>query len=107
MILALGIAHFAEGYPLSTFGFELTQKPLRTRLIEWILTALATIAVGSVTIFFSTYVRNLITQTPSPTLDLVNLLPGWVLIPAWITGAFTEEVLFRSYSIERLTVLTG
>jgi len=30
-----------------------------------------------------------------------------VLIPAWITSAFTEEVLFRSYPIERLTRLTG
>ena len=35
------------------------------------------------------------------------MLPAWVLIPAWITGSFTEEVLFRSYPIERLTQLTG
>ena len=106
-VLALGIAHFAEGYPLSTFGFQLTRKTLRTRLMEWILTALATLVIGSVIIFFSTYVRNLLTHTPAPGLDLVKRFPAWVLIPAWITGSFTEEVLFRSYPIERLTQLTG
>jgi membrane protease YdiL (CAAX protease family) len=107
VLLALGIAHFAEGYPLATFGFQRSQKSLRTRLIEWILTTLATLVIASVIIFFSTYVRNLLTHTPAPSLSLVRLLPAWVLIPAWITGSFTEEVLFRSYPIERLTQLTG
>jgi len=107
VLLALGIAHFAEGYPLATFGFQRTQKTLRTRLIEWILAALATLVIGSIIIFFSTFVRNLLTHTPAPSLDAVRLLPAWVLIPAWVTGSFTEEVLFRSYPIERLTQLTG
>lgn len=107
VLLALGIAHFAEGYPLSTFGFQLTRKTLRTRLIEWIFTVLATLVIGSVIIFFSTNVRNLLTHTPAPSLDLVKRFPAWVLIPAWVTGSFTEEVLFRSYPIERLTQLTG
>ncbi len=107
VLLALGIAHFAEGYPLSAFGFQLTQKTLRTRLIEWILTTVATMVIGSIIIFFSTYVRKLLTDMPAPSLELVKLLPMWVLVPAWITGSFTEEVLFRSYSIERLTELTG
>ena len=107
VLLALGIAHFAEGYPLATFGFQRTQKTLRTRLIEWILTALATLVIGSIIIFSSTFVRNLLTHTPAPSLDAVRLLPAWVLVPAWVTGSFTEEVLFRSYPIERLTQLTG
>jgi membrane protease YdiL (CAAX protease family) len=107
VLLALGIAYFAEGYPLATFGFQWSQKTLRTRLIEWILTTVATLVIVSVIIFFSTYVRNLLTKTPAPGLDAVRLLPAWVLIPAWVTGAFTEEVLFRSYPIERLTQLTG
>jgi membrane protease YdiL (CAAX protease family) len=29
------------------------------------------------------------------------------MIPAWITSSFTEEVLFRSYTIERLTQIVG
>jgi membrane protease YdiL (CAAX protease family) len=103
--LVLGIAYFGEGYPLSTFGFRRTPKTLRTRLIEWILTIVATIVIGGVIIFFSTYVRNLLTNAPA--LSKVLLLPAWVLIPAWITGSFTEELLFRSYAIERLTDLTG
>lgn len=32
VLLALGIAHFAEGYPLATFGFQWSQKTLRSRL---------------------------------------------------------------------------
>jgi membrane protease YdiL (CAAX protease family) len=107
MMLALGIAHFAEGYPLATFGFQRSQKTLCTRLIEWILTALAALITGSVIIFFSTFVRDRITHTPAPGIDLARLLPAWVLIPAWITGSFTEEVLFRSYPIERLAHLNG
>lgn len=107
VVIVLGIAHFAEGYPLSTFGFQWSQKTLRTRLIEWILTALTTFVVGGGIIFFSTYVRNLLTHTPAPTLDAIKLFPAWVLIPAWVTGSFTEELLFRSYPIERLTQLTG
>jgi membrane protease YdiL (CAAX protease family) len=107
MLLVLGIAHFAEGYPLATFGFQRSHKTLRTRLIEWILTTLAAAVIASVIIFFSMVVRNLITHAPAPNLDLVRRFPAWVLIPAWVTGSFTEEVLFRSYSIERLTQLTG
>ena len=108
LLLVLGIAYFGEGYPLATFGFAWKQKTLRTRLIEWILTALAAAATGSVIIFFSQYVRLLLTQAPQPaSVEQVRNFPFWVLFPAWITGAFTEEVLFRSYPIERLSQLTG
>ncbi|MBN1316470.1 MAG: CPBP family intramembrane metalloprotease [Anaerolineales bacterium] len=107
VLLVLGIAHLTEGYPLATFGFQWSRKTLRARLIEWILTTLATVVVASVMIFFSTYVRNLLTDAPAPGLEMVRLLPAWVLVPAWITGSFTEEVLYRSYPIERLTQLTG
>jgi membrane protease YdiL (CAAX protease family) len=40
-------------------------------------------------------------------LNVTQILPAWVMIPAWITGSFTEEVLFRSYSMERLTQIVG
>jgi hypothetical protein len=102
LLLALGIAHFAEGYPLATFGFQWSQKTLHTRLIEWILTTLAAVVTGAVIIFFSQNVRMLLTDAPAPaSIELVKDFPYWVLIPAWITGAFAEEVLFRSYPIER------
>ena len=107
LILALGIAHFGEGYPLAVFGFQRSQKTLRARLIEWILTVLAAIVIAAVVIFFSGYVRSLLTNEPAPVLDVTRILPAWVLIPAWVTGAFTEEILFRSYPIERLTQMTG
>lgn len=108
VILVLGISHFAEGYPLAAFGFQWSKKTLRTRLIEWILTVLATLVIGSVMVYFSQYVRMILTDVPLPSsIEKIKGFPAWVLIPAWITGAFTEEVLFRSYPIERLTRLTG
>ena len=107
MILALGIAHFAEGYPLAAFGFQISKKTLRARLIEWILTVLAAVVIASGIILFSGYVRGLITDEPAPALDMTRMLPVWVLIPAWVTGSLTEEVLFRSYPIERLTQMVG
>jgi hypothetical protein len=48
MILALGIAHFGEGYPLAAFGFQRSKKTLRARLIEWILTVLGAAVIASV-----------------------------------------------------------
>ncbi len=107
LVLALGIAHFAEGYPLAAFGFRRTQKTLRARLIEWILAVLAAAGIAIVIITFSTYVRTLLTGEPAPVLNMTRILPAWIMIPAWITGSFTEEVLFRSYPIERLTQITG
>ena len=62
MIFALGIAHFAEGYPLATFGFQRSKKTLRVRLIEWIFTVFAAVVIASVIILFSGYVRGLITD---------------------------------------------
>jgi membrane protease YdiL (CAAX protease family) len=107
LAFALGIAHFAEGIPLATFGFLWSKKTLRARLIEWIFAVLIAAVIAIVIILFSTYVRNLLTNEPAPVLNVTRILPMWVLIPAWITGAFTEEVLFRSYTIERLTQITG
>lgn len=68
---------------------------------------MAAAASASVIILFSGFVREQITGDPPPALDLTRLLPAWVLLPAWFTGAFTEEVLFRSYPIERLVRMTG
>lgn len=107
MFLVLAIAHCGEGYPLATFGFRRSNKTLRVRLIEWILTVLTAAVIISVIILFSTYIRGFITDEPAPALAAVRLLPWWVLIPAWVTGSLTEEVLFRSYPIERLTQMTG
>jgi hypothetical protein len=78
----LAIAHFAEGFPLASFGFQRSKKTLRARLIEWILTVLAAAVCASVVILFSGYVRGLLTNEPATTLDAVRLLPWWVLVPA-------------------------
>jgi uncharacterized protein len=107
VVLALGIAHYGEGYPLATFGFRRSQKTLRARLIEWILAVSAALVVAMILIPTSQYLRSLLTDEPPAALDMTAILPVWVMIPAWITGSFTEELLFRSYPIERLTQMTG
>ena len=101
--LALAISVFGEGIPLATFGFKISQKTLRARLIEWILTVVAAVAVGAVMIFFSTTVRQMLTGEPLPPVDL-SRFPAWVLIPAWFTSML-EEVQFRGYPIERLSMI--
>ena len=107
MALVLAIAHYGEGYPLAMFGFQISQKTLRQRLIEWIVMLLTALVTAIVLVSAATFLRSLLTDEPAPALDVVRLLPVWVLIPAWITGGFVEEVLFRSYTIERLTQITG
>lgn len=107
LALVLAIARYGEGYPLSLFGYARTQKTLRARLIEWILAALAALVLGIVVISFSNYVRMALTGEPAPVLAAVRKFPAWVLIPAWVTGSFVEEALYRGYAIERLTLLTG
>ena len=107
LTLVLGMAHFAEGYPLATFGFQWSRKTLRARLIEWIFAVLAAAVIAIVIISFSGFVRSRLTNEPAPVLNITRILPVWVMVPAWITGSFTEEVLFRSYPIERLTQITG
>jgi membrane protease YdiL (CAAX protease family) len=107
VLLVLGIAHFGEGFPLATFGFQISEKTLRQRLIEWIFMMLTALVAAIILVGAAGFLRGLIMDEPPPGLDMVRLLPAWVLFPAWITGAFTEEVLFRSYAIERLTQMTG
>jgi uncharacterized protein len=106
--LALGLAHYVEGFPMATFGFRRSQKTLRARLIEWILMVVMAMVVAVVIIFFSQTVRGWITGDPTGGQQTIVLsFPYWVLIPAWVTAWFAEEVLFRSYPIERLIHLTG
>jgi len=107
LITVLVYSIFVDGFLPAAFGFRRENRPLRVRLIEWITAVLAAVAAGAVLIFFSQYVRKLLNSEPPPALELVRMLPWWVLIPAWLTGSFTEEVLFRSYPIERLTAMTG
>ena len=107
LLVVLGLAHFVEGYSLATFGFHRSEKTLRTRLIEWIVAILSAVVVAAVIIAFSGFVRGQITAAPNPALNIVRNLPAWLLVFAWVTGAFTEEVLFRSYPIERLIEITG
>lgn len=97
-----------EGIPLSTFGIGRNKKSLRYRLIEMIIALLAGLVVTVVAIVLSYGVRDLLgAPAASTNIDLENIIPFWVSLPAWITAAFMEEVLFRSYPIERLTLLTG
>jgi membrane protease YdiL (CAAX protease family) len=99
-----------EGIPLATFGIgstEKTKRSLRYRLIEIIVALLAGLLLAIVVILFSGFVRQVLNAPLQNTFNFEKIVPFWVTLPAWITGAFVEELLFRSYAIERLGLLTG
>lgn len=102
------MSHFVEGIPISTFGFRRSTKPLRTHLIEMIITVLVAFGLMIVIIPLSSFVREAVTgTTASTTIDPERIPPFWVMLPAWLTAAIGEEILFRSYPIERLDMLMG
>lgn len=105
--LVLAISVFLEGIPLALFGLKRWDKSLRAKLIELILAVIAAFVVGVVLFGVSMLVRTEMTGTARPEFDPANILPFWMMAFAWVTAAFTEEFLFRSYAIERLTMLTG
>jgi uncharacterized protein len=96
-----------EGIPLATFGITKNTRSLRYRLIEMIVALLLGLVIMIVLILFSRWIGSLVGVPETGPVDLVNVLPFWVTFPAWITAGFFEELLFRSYPIERLTMLTG
>lgn len=106
--IVLFISVKVEGIPLSTFGIQRNQRSLRYRLIEAIAAVLLGFLLAVVLISTSNFVREVL-GLPSRTVEinLENVLPFWVTLPAWITAAFMEELLFRSYPIERLNLITG
>lgn len=104
--IVLAVSYVVEGIPLSRFGFRQWNKPLRAKLIELILAVLTAFVIAVITIGFSLAIRNQLSQ-PLPRLNPANIRPFWLMFAAWVTAAFTEEVLFRSYAIERLLILNS
>jgi len=96
-----------EGIPIETFGIKKNTRSLRYRLIELIVAIILGLLVSIVVIGFSTVVRDWLDAPLENTFDPERIIPFWVILPAWLTAAFAEEALFRSYPIERLTMLTG
>lgn len=105
--VALYISVRIEGIPLATFGIMRNTRSLRYRLIEMIAALILSVFVTIVLLLFSNGVRGLLNAPANAVFDPANILPFWVMFPAWVTGSFLEELLFRSYPIERLTMLTG
>jgi membrane protease YdiL (CAAX protease family) len=96
-----------ERIPLATFGITKNTRSLRYRLIEIIVALLAGLLLAIVVVLFSGFVRGLLNAPLQNSLNPEKIIPFWVSLPGWITGAFVEELLFRSYAIERLGLLTG
>ena len=109
--ITVGIALFVsvklEGLSLSTFGIGKNKRSLRYRLIELNGALIIGLILSVVLYLFSTFVRDLLNSPQSAIFNPENILPFWVMFPAWITASFCEEFLFRSYPIERLTLMTG
>jgi membrane protease YdiL (CAAX protease family) len=96
-----------EGIPLARFGFKRWDKPLRAKLIELILTVSLAFVVAVVMIGASNGLRQLLTGEPAPSPFPERVPSFGLMLAAWVTASFTEELLFRSYAIERLLLLTG
>ncbi len=109
--ITVGIALFVsvklEGLPLSTFGISKNTRSLRYRLIELNGALIIGLILSIVLYLFLNFVRDLLNAPQSAVFNPENILPFWVMFPAWITASFCEEFLFRSYPIESLTLLTG
>lgn len=106
MFTVLGLAYFGEGTPLSTFGFRRYSKDRRMFIREFVFAALLGIFLMFVLGFLSPTVREWITgEIPQMPDDLSSLPSARFFALAWVTGSFTEEVLFRSYGIQRLEML--
>ena len=105
--IVLFISVRIENIPLSEFGIQKNTRSLRYRLIEMIVALIIGVIVSIVLILFSTAVRDWLDAPLANTIDPARILPFWIILPAWITAAVAEEILFRSYPIKRLTMLTG
>lgn len=105
--IVLFISVRLENIPLAEFGITHNTRSLRYRLIEMIVALIIGVIVAIVLFVFSDTVRTWLDKPSELTFDPEHVLPFWVVLPAWITASFTEELLFRSYPIERLTMLTG
>ncbi len=104
----LWMAHSGEGIALSEFGFRRYDKDRRIFIREFVFAALFGIGLTFLLGILSTAVRTRITgEAPEIPEDLSTLPSAWFFGLAWITGSFTEEVLFRSYAIERLIAQNG
>lgn len=106
-LFAIFVSVKIEGIPLSTFGIGKNTRSLRYRLIELIAALLAGLVITIVLVLFSNAVRDALNVSSPTIFDPNSIPPAWVLIPAWMTAAFCEEFLFRSYPIERISLLTG
>jgi membrane protease YdiL (CAAX protease family) len=104
-LVVLGVSWTHEGLLPSTFGIKRGEMALRGRLIELILAVICGVFLAIVVVFPSQWLREVLNAPPLPSFNPERVIPFWVAAPAWVTAALFEEVLFRSYPIERLSLL--
>lgn len=106
MFAVLGLAYFGEGIALSTFGLRRYGKDRRMFIREFVFASLLGIflmfVLGALSAAVRTWISGEVPQVPD---DLSSLPSAGFFALAWVTGSFTEEVLFRSYGIERLGMI--
>lgn len=101
-LIVLAILLFWERRPFASIG-----------LVRPTAMAFQTGAAVTVPLLILAAIAGAVVQAFGPKIEtdtqeaLVQGLPLWVQLFAAISAGFTEEVLFRGYSIERVTELTG
>lgn len=96
------ITKFAEARQLESIGF----KPLSGRTVA-IAAAIGILLSLAVPLLASLANQLLPISESGGILDTATNHPAWVILLGVLTAGVTEEIIFRSYAIERLFDLTG
>jgi len=97
----LAIVIFWERLPLSSIGFR------RAKRFDFVAMAIAVVALFIASGVFSALARAGEARLNQATLAQIATLPLALRIGMFLTAGFCEELMFRGYAIERLTLLTG
>lgn len=101
-MVVLGIVLFWEHQPLSSIGLH----PLKWQSILWGLAF-----AGFFSFIYAPFLIGVINKLGFTGFEggLAKLtpLPNWYLVLAVVIGGVVEEVLYRGYATERLSLLTG
>jgi membrane protease YdiL (CAAX protease family) len=101
-LVILGIVLFWERYPLRSIGLGLPT-------LDSILLGIFCVAP---LLFLSTIAGAILTAFGASAQDngrvvMVLALPLWLQLFVAVTAGFTEEILFRGFAVERVTLLSG
>jgi membrane protease YdiL (CAAX protease family) len=101
-LAVLAIVRFWERRPFASIGLY---RPTRSALLDGVVAGVALVVLATIAGAIVMAAAGAPIETGQA--EFVLGLPLWVQMAVAASAGFTEEVLFRGYPIERLTMLTG